>query len=143
MRLPVHIHDMLNSINRATRDLQAEYGRPPTEEEIAARMDMSMMKLRFLRVRTQQALSMEAGKNVAKKSSGVSEELTMQDIVSDCDPLPDEKEEKVMMKSDLERLLSSLSPREADVVSSLLLCMYMYGGFLFKKKSITHRAMEF
>lgn len=116
VRLPVHIHDMLNAINRVTRDLQAEFGRAPTDEEVASRLDMSLMKLKFLRTRTQQALSMEASKTVAKRSSGIVDEVTMSDIIPDSDPLPHEDQEKGMMKADLERLLTSLSPREMDVV---------------------------
>ena len=60
VRLPVHVHDLLNQIGRAERELSAQLGRQPTEAEIAARVDIPQRKLQFLRERTQHTLSMDA-----------------------------------------------------------------------------------
>ena len=66
IRLPVHVHDMLNSIKKHTRELTEELGRTPSEEEIAARMDLTMKKLRFLRDASRPAMSMEATRQAAR-----------------------------------------------------------------------------
>jgi RNA polymerase primary sigma factor len=40
IRLPVHVHELLNGINRATRELSLEYGRSPTDEELAVHLQV-------------------------------------------------------------------------------------------------------
>jgi len=120
IRLPVHVHDMLNSIKKHTRELTEELGREPTEEEIAAKMDLSMKKLRFLRDASRPAMSMEATRQAGggKKgaSGGTQNEVQVADSIKDSDPCPDQITESNMLKDDVSSLVCTLSPREQDVI---------------------------
>lgn len=118
MRLPVHVHDLLNQIGRAERELSAQLGRQPTEAEIAARVDIPQRKLQFLRERTQHTLSMDATRPSGgrKSGSGIGDEVRVSDSISDSEPLQDVKADEAYLREQVERLLESLNPREADVV---------------------------
>jgi RNA polymerase sigma factor (sigma-70 family) len=118
VRLPVHVHDLLNQIGRAERELSAQLGRQPTEAEIAARVDIPQRKLQFLRERTQHTLSMDATRPASgrKSGSGIGDEVRVSDSISDSEPLQDVKADEAYLREQVERLLESLNPREADVV---------------------------
>lgn len=120
IRLPVHVHDMLNSIKKHTRELTEELGRTPSEEEIAARMDLTMKKLRFLRDASRPAMSMEATRQAGggKKgaSGGTQNEVQVADSIKDSNPCPDQITESKMLKDDVSSLVCTLSPREQDVI---------------------------
>ncbi len=118
VRLPVHVHDLLNQVGRAERELSAQLGREPTEAEIAARVDIPQRKLQFLRERTQHTLSMDATRPASgrKSGSGIGDEVRVSDSISDSEPLQDVKADEAYLREQVERLLESLNPREADVV---------------------------
>merc|ERR1719498_2132444 len=46
IRMPVHMHDMVNQLRRHRRELEATLGRPPTDEEVAVKMGIKLEKLR-------------------------------------------------------------------------------------------------
>jgi RNA polymerase sigma factor (sigma-70 family) len=117
VRLPVHIHDLLHQISRAERELTSELGRQPTEAEIAAKVDIPQRKLQFLRERTQHTLSIDAMRPAGgRRSSNSGDEVRVSDTIADTDPLQDVKADEAYMREQIERLLESLNPREADVV---------------------------
>ena len=119
IRLPVHIHDALNSIKKHQRELNAELGREPTESETASRMGLTTEKYRFLQDVTRPAMSFEASRTANGKkggSSGERHEVTVQDSIRDSSPCPTDVTEGNMLKSDLEKLVDTLSPREQDVI---------------------------
>lgn len=119
IRLPVHVHDLLNSIKKHTRELHSEYGRAPTDAEVAARMDLTLQKLRFLKDCSRPAMSMEASRQANGKkggSSGAQKEVVVADSIQDSQPCPDEVTECRMLKTDVEKLVDTLSPREQDVI---------------------------
>ena len=49
MRLPVHMNELLNKFLRAVRQLERELFRPPTNEEIARRMEVTVQQVETLR----------------------------------------------------------------------------------------------
>ena len=53
-----------------------------------------------------------------KSGSGIGDEVRVSDSISDTEPLQDVKADEAYMREQVERLLDSLNPREADVVSS-------------------------
>jgi len=117
IRLPVHVHDQLNSIKKTARELTMAMGRSPTEREIAEKLRLTTKKLRFLRDCSQPAMSMEITRSFGKKgSSGSTSEVTLSDSIKDSEPLPDEVTENSMLKDDVNVLLSTLSEREQQVV---------------------------
>ena len=48
IRLPVHLYETISRIKKTTKVLSQEFGRKPTEEEIAESMEMTIEKLRFI-----------------------------------------------------------------------------------------------
>merc|ERR1719498_284966 len=48
IRLPVHMHDAVNNLRKAKRDLSQSLGRNPTQQELAEHMGMSLEKLRSI-----------------------------------------------------------------------------------------------
>merc|ERR1739838_1249261 len=46
IRLPTHMHDLLNQVRKARRNLNQQLGRPPTEPELSKHMGLSLSKLK-------------------------------------------------------------------------------------------------
>nr|UXY87298.1 RNA-polymerase sigma factor [Cryptomonas sp.] len=110
IRLPVHLYDTISAIRKATRALNIEIGRSPTEEEIAQRIDMSVEKLRSVLQSAQPTLSLERPLKNDEDASQLS------DFIEADQESPEEHVEKSMLRDDLENVINSLSPRERDVV---------------------------
>jgi RNA polymerase primary sigma factor len=72
IRLPVHVHDQLNSLHKLERSLKAELGRDATVKELCARSKLTASKIEFLRRVSQGAVSMETELKSSKtKGAGV------------------------------------------------------------------------
>ena len=59
IRLPVHLYGKISRIKKTTKVLSQEFGRKPTEEEIAESMEMTIEKLRFIAKSAQLPISLE------------------------------------------------------------------------------------
>jgi RNA polymerase primary sigma factor len=60
IRIPVHMIETINKMVRTSRALVQEFGREPTPEEIAQRMDMSLEKVRKVMKIAREPISLEA-----------------------------------------------------------------------------------
>jgi len=122
IRLPVHVHDQLQSMKKVGRDINSEAGRDAKEEEVADRLDLTSQKLQFLRNCESMTTSMDATVRVSGKGSsagtgGSGSETKVADGIADAAALPDERAEASSLQSDIHGLLrTSLSDRECDVV---------------------------
>ena len=128
IRLPVHIHDQLNGLRRAERELNAELGREPTTEELSTRINVSTEKIVFLHRVSQNSVSMEQEiKSSKTKGSGAgsgglngvasaSGALTLGDMLGDPDQKPVDLASYQMLKDDLSRLICTLNSREQAVI---------------------------
>jgi RNA polymerase sigma factor (sigma-70 family) len=128
IRLPVHIHDQLNALRKAERQLAAELGRDATVDEVALRTNLSAEKIEFLRRVAQEALSMEqemvstkatgssAGTGGSQGSAGSFNGLRLGDIMGDPESRPEEQASYQMLKDDISRLICTLNSREQAVV---------------------------
>jgi RNA polymerase primary sigma factor len=116
IRLPVHMHDAINQQRRARHELQVRLGRAPTDEEVAAHLGISADKVQFAdRTSSVTTVSMEASISSKKKSDASG--TTLQTLISDKKPQPSHNTERVMMRDDLNRILTkALTPRESDVL---------------------------
>jgi|TARA_B100000513_G_scaffold55073_1_gene20990 RNA polymerase primary sigma factor len=116
IRLPVHMHDMLNNLRKARRELQTQLGRMPTEAEVAEKMNMSVEKLRQVDGRcATTTVSMETSVSSKKKSDGSA--TTLQSRIADSKPQPESNLMGDMMRDDLNNLLlTKLSERECHVI---------------------------
>ena len=123
IRLPVHIHDQINSLRKAERNLQAELGREPTVEEIADRAAVTVEKIAFLNRVNQQAVSMEqeltssrTRGSAAGTGGAAGGALRVSDIVRDPESQPLEQASYQMLKDDISRLICTLNSREQAVI---------------------------
>ena len=122
IRLPVHIHDQLNSLKKATKDLNDELGREPTMKEITDRTEMTADRVNFLHRVSQNSISMETqlksskSKGSAAGMGGAANGLTVEDTISAEEPEPVEQAAYQMLKEDISRLICTLNSREQAVI---------------------------
>lgn len=122
IRLPVHIHDQLSALRKATRELKVDLGRDPTPEEITARTGFAADRVEFLNRVSQQSISMEQELTSSKvKGSGAGVggtggSLTIGDMMGDPDQKPVDQASYQMLKDDLSRLICTLNSREQAVI---------------------------
>lgn len=122
IRLPVHIHDQLNSLRKAERELKSELGRDPTPPEIVAQTGLTAEKIEFLNRVSQNSISMEHQLTSSKtKGSGAGVggsdgSLTIGDVLGDPDQKPVDQAAYQMLKDDISRLICTLNSREQAVI---------------------------
>ncbi len=110
IRVPVHMVETINKINRASRELLQEYGREATNEEVAAAMQMSVEKLMSIRKIAQEPLSLETP--VGEKADS-----HLQDFLEDHDAVsPDDAAGSILLHEQLAALMGSLGEREREVL---------------------------
>lgn len=112
IRLPVHVNDTLNCIRRTTKLLSSELNRVPTDAEIAARMQISVEKVRLIIKSSRAMISLETPMSKDGKDSIA----TLGSFIMWDGESPDENATKMSLREDLENVLNTLSPRERDVV---------------------------
>lgn len=126
IRLPVHIHDQLNTIRKAERDLKDELGRDATIEEVSKKVDIAVDKIEFLKRASLGSISMESnlGNGSAKGSgagtggskNGSGRTFTLQDTIKDPGEKPADAAAYQMLKDDVSRLICTLNAREQAVI---------------------------
>jgi RNA polymerase primary sigma factor len=109
IRMPVHIVERLQKMNRAERTLWTQLGREPTLEEIAEEASLPV----------QQALEVKAAARASASLDqpvGEQEDAVFGDFVAGDDPLPEEEVEVSLRSQALTAALSSLQERERQVL---------------------------
>ena len=109
IRLPVHLYETISRIKKTTKVLSQEFGRKPTEEEIAESMEMTIEKLRFIAKSAQLPISLET-------PIGKEEDSRLGDFIEADIENPEQDVAKNLLREDLEGVLATLSPRERDVL---------------------------
>ena len=110
IRIPVHMVETINKLKKVTRKLAQELSRKPTEDELAAEMNISIGKLREIIKVAQEPLSLET-------PIGKEEDSRLGDFIEDKDAdAPVKTVAHELLREDLAEVLSGLSPRERDVL---------------------------
>ena len=110
IRVPVHMVETINKINRTARKLLQEYGREATNEEIAAALHMSVDKLLRIRKIAQEPLSLET-------PIGEKADSHLQDFLEDHDAIsPDDAAGSILLHEQLAVLMGNLTVREREVL---------------------------
>lgn len=110
IRVPVHMTEVINKINRTSRQLTIDLGRAPTVDEIAEEMDMPKEKIESALEVSQSPVSLE-------KPIGEEEDSQMGDFIQDENtPMPEDAAASIMMREQLMEALSSLTDREQKVL---------------------------
>ena len=110
IRIPVHMVENINKVNRASRDLMQELGRDPNPEEIAARIHMTPERVREIQKISREPVSMET-------PVGDEEDSSLGDFIRDeTTPVPADEAARVMLKEQIREILNDLSDREQQVL---------------------------
>jgi RNA polymerase primary sigma factor len=110
IRIPVHMIETINKLIRTSRSLVQEYGREPTSEEIAKRMDIPVSKVRKVLKIAQEPISLET-------PIGEEEDSHLGDFIEDRGVIsPAEQVINTNLKEMTEAVLKTLTPREERVI---------------------------
>ena len=110
IRIPVHMTEIVNKLNRVSREFGQEYGRDPTDEEIGSGMDITAERVREIRQLTQLPLALET-------PVGEDGGAQLGDFVEDRNQVPPvEAASYLLLKEQIADALSTLSEREARVL---------------------------
>ncbi len=110
IRIPVHMIETINKLNRISRQMLQEMGREPTPDELAERMEMPEDKVRKVLKIAKEPISMET-------PIGDDEDSHLGDFIEDIAVLsPVDMATIEGLKESTREVLASLTPREAKVL---------------------------
>jgi RNA polymerase primary sigma factor len=110
IRIPVHMIETINKLIRTSRALVQEYGREPTSEEIAKKMDIPVSKVRKVLKIAQEPISLET-------PIGEEEDSHLGDFIEDRSVLnPAESVTVMNLREITDEVLATLTPREEKVI---------------------------
>ncbi len=110
IRIPVHMIETINKLNRISRQMIQEKGREPTVEELSIAMEMPETRIRKVLKISREPISMET-------PIGDDDDSYLGDFISDSKiDQPDGAATKSGLKESTVNILESLTPREAKVL---------------------------
>ena len=110
IRIPVHMIETINKLNRISRQMLQQYGREPTPDELAKAMEMPEDKIRKVMKIAKEPISMET-------PIGDDEDSHLGDFIEDASILsPVDSATDTGMVETVQQVLASLTPREAKVL---------------------------
>ena len=110
IRIPVHMIETINKLNRVSRQILQEKGREPTPEELAERMEMPEDKVRKVLKIAKEPISMET-------PIGDDEDSHLGDFIEDVNIVaPGDSATFEGLRESTQDILASLTPREAKVL---------------------------
>jgi RNA polymerase primary sigma factor len=110
IRIPVHMIETINKLNRISRQMLQEMGREPTPEELAVRMEMPEDKVRRVLKIAKEPISMET-------PIGDDEDSHLGDFIEDTSvDSPIDSATMESLRETTHAVLAGLTPREAKVL---------------------------
>lgn len=111
IRIPVHMVETMNRVNRTSRRLLQEYGREPTSEEIAEAMNLPVERVLEISKISQEPVSLET-------PIGEEEDSHLGDFIQDEHiPVPADEAAHTLLREQLEKVMDTLSEREQKVLA--------------------------
>ena len=110
IRIPVHMIETINKLIRTSRALVQDYGREPTSEEIAQKMDIPVSKVRKILKIAQEPISLETPIG-EEEDSHLGDFIEDQGVVS-----PAEAVININLKDQTASVLQTLTDREEQVI---------------------------
>ena len=110
IRVPVHMVETINKVQRVSRKFLQEHGRIPSAEEIAAEMSIPVEKVREIQKVAQDPISLET-------PIGEEEDSHLGDFIPDDqtdDPFTAASAK--LLREQLDKVLNTLAPREKEVI---------------------------
>ncbi|WP_159016972.1 RNA polymerase sigma factor RpoD [Cognatiluteimonas profundi] len=110
IRIPVHMIETINKLNRISRQMLQQFGREATPEELAKEMDMPEDKIRKVMKIAKEPISMET-------PIGDDEDSHLGDFIEDTNvESPIENTTNINLSETVRDVLAGLTPREAKVL---------------------------
>ena len=109
IRMPVHIVERMQKMNRAERSLWAVLGREPTLEEVAEEANLPLQQAKEVKAAARASTSLDA-------PVGEADDAVLSDFVAGDGPLPDEQVEDSLRSQTLADALRALPDRHRAVV---------------------------
>ena len=110
IRIPVHMIETINKLNRTQRQMTIDMGREPTQEELAKELNMPIDKVRKVQKIAKEPISLET-------PVGDEDDSNLGDFIEDTNAvLPIDAAVRSNLRDTLTEVLSSLTPREERVL---------------------------
>jgi RNA polymerase primary sigma factor len=110
IRIPVHMVETINKVVRVQRQLLQEFGREPTVEEIASRVEFPIERVREIQRINQDTVSLE-------QPMGDEEDFSLSDLIEDqAAEVPDDAATRSMLHEAVRDALATLPRREREVM---------------------------
>lgn len=110
IRVPVHMIEVIHKVIRASRALVQEYGREPSPDEIAERLDLSLDKIKSVYKVAQEPISLD-------RPLGEDDESHFGDFLEDSkETSPAHSAALVMLQERMQSVLGTLTRREQRVI---------------------------
>ena len=110
IRIPVHMIETINKLNRISRQMLQQFGREATPEELAKEMDMPEDKIRKVMKIAKEPISMET-------PIGDDEDSHLGDFIEDTNVMsPIDATTDINLTETVRNVLAGLTPREAKVL---------------------------
>ncbi len=110
IRLPIHITEKLNKIKKAQRHLAQNLGRTATVNELALELELTPKQVREYLERSRQPVSLDV-------RVGDNQDTELVELLEDSAASPEEFALESSLRTDLERLMSDLTPQQQEVLA--------------------------
>jgi RNA polymerase primary sigma factor len=111
IRIPVHMVETINKLLRTQRRLTQELNREPTNDEIAAAMEIEVEKVEHIMKIKQEISSLDASIRDDEEDSVLADFIEDEDTIS-----PEESAANLLLKEDVLNMLSALTEREQKII---------------------------
>lgn len=110
IRIPAHLGGRISKLYQVAQELEQEYGRQPTAEEIAEYMELPADRVRWMLRTSRQPVHLE-------RPVGDESDAELGDFIEDIDaPPPAETVAQMMLTEEIGDILDQLTPREARIL---------------------------
>ncbi|HMW90311.1 MAG TPA: sigma-70 family RNA polymerase sigma factor [Candidatus Obscuribacter sp.] len=110
IRVPVHMVESINKLKKTSARLAQELGRKPNEQELSTALEIPIAKVQEIMQADREPVSMEM-------PLSRDDETYIGDLIEDNEATrPDATTADELMRQDLSRMLSQLTPRERDIM---------------------------
>lgn len=110
IRIPAHLGGRISKLYQVAQELEQEYGRQPTPEEIAESMELPADRVRWMLRTSRQPVHLE-------RPVGDESDAELGDFIEDIEaPAPAETVAQTMLTEEIGDILDQLTPREARIL---------------------------
>ncbi|MFM7679266.1 MAG: RNA polymerase sigma factor RpoD [Roseiflexaceae bacterium] len=110
IRIPVHMVETINKLMRETRRLVQEFGRDPTDEQLAEVLGLTVERIRAIRKTSLEPISLET-------PVGIEEDSQLGDFIEDAKALaPADVATNHLLREQIQEVLARLNERERRVL---------------------------